>query len=66
MQDDFTVVAGQDQVDARPFEIAAEEQVSIRNDYSVGRGMTRNRTDVDMRAQVSALTIRQHINKFAG
>ena len=45
MQDDFAVVAGEDQVDARALEIAGEEQVRVRNDNGVRRRMCRNFVD---------------------
>ena len=42
MQDELAVVAGENQVDARPLEVAVEQQVGIRNDNGVGRRMRRN------------------------
>ena len=42
------VAAGEDQVDAGPLEVAGEEQMSIRNNYGVGRRVCRNRVDMDL------------------
>ena len=48
MQHEFAVVAGQDQVDARPLEIAGEQQMGVRNDNGVGRRMRRNLVDMEL------------------
>ena len=66
MQDDLAVAAAQDQVDARPLEIAVEQQMGIRNDNGVDRRMRRNAVDVDRAMGMRAMGVRQHIGKFAG
>ena len=38
-QHEFLVATGEDKVDARPLEVAVEQQMSIRNNYGVGRRM---------------------------
>ena len=48
MQDEFAVLSGQNEVDARPFEVPGEEQVGIRNDNGVGRRMRRNAADLEV------------------
>ena len=48
MQDDLAVAAAKDQVDARPLEIAVEQQMGIRNNDGVGRRMCRNLVDMDI------------------
>ena len=47
-QHEFLVAAGEDQVDARPLEIPMEQQMSIRNNYGVGRRMCRNLVDMEL------------------
>ena len=48
MQDELAVAVGEDQVDARPLEVAVEEQMGIRNNYGVGRRMCRNLVDMEL------------------
>ena len=48
VQDEFVVVAGQDQVDAGPLEVAGEQQMGVGNDDGVRRRMRRNAIDMDM------------------
>src|SRR5205814_992235 len=66
MQHQFAVIASEDEVDARPFEIAGEQQMRIGNNDGTGRCMRRNAVDMDMRIRMRALTVRQYIVKFAG
>ena len=48
MQDEFAVAVGEDEVDARPLEVAVEQQIGIRNNYGVGRRMCRNLVDMEL------------------
>ena len=48
MENEFVVVLGEDQVDARPLEVAVEQQVGIRNDNGVGWRMRRNAADLEV------------------
>ena len=48
MQDEFAVVAGEDQVDPRPLEVAVEQQMGIGNNYGVGRRLRRNPADLEV------------------
>ena len=66
VQDQFAVVAGQDEVDARALEVAVEEQIGVRNDNGVRRRMRRNAVDVDRTMGVRTMDARQHVSKFAG
>ena len=47
-QHELLVATGEDQVDARPLEVAVEQQMSIRNNYGVGRRMCRNLVDMEI------------------
>ena len=66
MQHQFAVAVGEDQIEARPLEVAVEQQVGIRNDNGVGRRMRRNAVDVDRTMEMRTMAVRQHIGKFAG
>ena len=54
VQNQFAVVAGKNEVDARALEVAGEEQMRIGNDDRVGRRMRRNGVDVDMPMRVGS------------
>ena len=48
MQDEFAVLGGQDEIDARPLEIAVEEQMGIRNNNGVRGRMRRNAAGLEI------------------
>ena len=70
VQDQFVVVAGKDEVDAGPLEIAVEEQLRVRNDDGVRRRMRRmlgNRLDVGMPLGMQTRAVsRERGVEFAG
>jgi hypothetical protein len=39
LQNQFVVVLGKDEVDARPLEVSLKKQIGVRNDDGVRRGM---------------------------
>ena len=66
LQNQLTVGIRQNEIDARALEIAGEKQMCVRNDNGAGRCMRGNTIDMDVSAQVSVLTVKQHIGKFTG
>ena len=66
LQNQFAVAAAQDKIDARPLEVAVEEQIGIRNDNGVGRCMRRNAVDADRTMEMHTMVARQHIGKLTG
>ncbi|XIA66134.1 hypothetical protein ACFIOY_08680 [Bradyrhizobium sp. TZ2] len=66
LQDEFAVIAGENEVDARPLEIAGEEQMGIRNNNGVGRRMCRNFVDTHVPNRLGTLAVGQQIGEFTG
>lgn len=66
VQDNFTAVAGNNEVDARALIVAGKEQMRIRNYNSVGGRMARYGATLDMRTVVSTQSVRGDIAEFSG
>ena len=67
MQNQFLIVLGQDQVDARALEIAVEQQVRIRHQNGVGRRMAGHGIDVKVAVERRTYAVNRHLGvEFAG
>jgi len=64
MQDELAVLGRQNEVDARPLEIAGEEQMGIGNNNGAGRRMRRYAVDTQVPNGLGTLAISLQIGEF--